>query len=228
MSYTVAVRALCEFTAKVGDLDLRFTPSPSAQEGMLGHRTVASRRSAHYQSEVALEGGYQQLSVRGRADGYDPDRNVLEEVKTYRGDLDAQPANHRQLHWAQAKVYGWLMCRKLGLPEIGLALVYFDIVSERETVINQLCPADELEKFFNQQCALFLGWAEQQAQQRQARDTATRALAFPHADFRLGQRTLAESVYKAVSTGRCLMAQAPTGIGKTIGTVFPKIGRAHV
>ncbi len=223
MSYTVAVRALCEFTAKVGDLDLRFTPSPSAQEGMLGHRTVASRRSAHYQSEVALEGLYQQLTVRGRADGYDPDRNVLEEVKTYRGDLDAQPANHRQLHWAQAKVYGWLMCSKLGLPEIALALVYFDIVSERETVISQVCAADDLEAFFNRQCALFLGWAEQQAQQRLARDTASTALAFPHAAFRLGQRTLAESVYKAVSTGRCLMAQAPTGIGKTIGTVFPML-----
>jgi len=223
LSYTVAVRALCEFTAKVGDLDLRFTPSPSAQEGMLGHRTVASRRSAHYQSEVALEGLYQQLTVRGRADGYDPDRNVLEEVKTYRGDLDAQPANHRQLHWAQAKVYGWLMCSKLGLPEIALALVYFDIVSERETVISQVCAVDELEAFFNRQCALFLGWAEQQAQQRLARDTASTALAFPHAAFRLGQRTLAESVYKAVSTGRCLMAQAPTGIGKTIGTVFPVI-----
>ncbi len=223
MSYTVAVRALCEFTAKVGDLDLRFTPSPSAQEGMLGHRTVASRRSAHYQSEVALEGLYQQLTVRGRADGYDPDRNVLEEVKTYRGDLNAQPANHRQLHWAQAKVYGWLMCRKLGLSQIDLALVYFDIVSERETVISQTCLIDELELFFNRQCALFLGWAEQQAQQRQARDAAATALAFPHPDFRLGQRTLAESVYKAVSTGRCLMAQAPTGIGKTIGTVFPML-----
>lgn len=223
MSYTVAVRALCEFTAKVGDLDLRFTPSPSAQEGMLGHRTVASRRSAHYQSEVALEGLYQQLTVRGRADGYDPDRNVLEEVKTYRGDLDAQPANHRQLHWAQAKVYGWLMCSKLGLPEIALALVYFDIVSERETVISQVCAADDLEAFFNRQCALFLGWAEQQAQQRLARDAASTALVFPHAAFRLGQRTLAESVYKAVSTGRCLMAQAPTGIGKTIGTVFPML-----
>ncbi|WP_130909085.1 hypothetical protein, partial [Pseudomonas antarctica] len=72
MSYSVAVRALCEFTAKVGDLDLRFTPSPSAQEGIVGHRTVASRRSTHYQSEVALEGEYQQLKVRGRADGYDP------------------------------------------------------------------------------------------------------------------------------------------------------------
>ncbi|SDR23193.1 Rad3-related DNA helicase [Pseudomonas grimontii] len=221
MSYSVAVRALCEFTAKVGDLDLRFTPSPSAQEGIIGHRTVASRRSARYQNEVALEGEYQQLKVRGRADGYDPDTNRLEEVKTYRGDLDAQPANHRQLHWAQVKVYGWLMCQKLGLTEIDLALVYFDIVGEGEILLNQRFQAAELEGFFNQQCALFLGWARQEMQHREARNTAAQTLVFPHADFRPGQRALAESVYKAVSTGRCLMAQAPTGIGKTIGTIFP-------
>lgn len=221
MSYSVAVRALCEFTAKVGDLDLRFTPSPSAQEGIAGHRTVASRRSAHCQNEVALEGDYQQLTVRGRADGYDPDANRLEEVKTYRGDLAAQPANHRQLHWAQAKVYGWLMCQKLGLTDIDVALVYFDIVGEGETLLNQRFQADELQAFFNQQCALFLGWARQEMQHREARDVAAQTLGFPHADFRPGQRTLAESVYKAVSTGRCLMAQAPTGIGKTIGTIFP-------
>ncbi|AVJ22696.1 MULTISPECIES: ATP-dependent DNA helicase [Pseudomonas] len=223
MSYSVAVRALCEFTAKAGDLDLRFTPSPSAQEGIVGHRTVASRRNAHYQSEVALEGEYQQLKVRGRADGYDPDSNRLEEVKTYRGDLAAQPANHRQLHWAQVKVYGWLMCQKLGLSEIDLALVYFDIVGEGETLLNQRFDAPDLEQFFNQQCALFLDWARQEMQHREARNAGAQSLAFPHADFRTGQRTLAESVYKAVSTGRCLMAQAPTGIGKTIGTIFPQL-----
>ena len=217
----MAVRALCEFTAKVGDLDLRFTPSPSAQEGIVGHRTVASRRSAHYQNEVALEGEYLQLKVRGRADGYDPDANRLEEVKTYRGDLSAQPANHRQLHWAQVKVYGWLMCQKLGLDAIDLALVYFDIVGEGETLLNQRYPAAELETFFSQQCALFLGWATQEMQHRDARNSAATTLAFPHAGFRPGQRVLAESVYKAVSTGRCLMAQAPTGIGKTVGTIFP-------
>ncbi|AQY66292.1 ATP-dependent DNA helicase [Pseudomonas veronii] len=223
MSYTVAVRALCEFTAKVGDLDLRFTPSPSAQEGIAGHRTVASRRSAHYQNEVALEGEYEELKVRGRADGYDPDSNRLEEVKTYRGDLDAQPANHRQLHWAQVKVYGWLMCQKLGLAHIDLALVYFDIVGEGETSLNQRFAAADLQCFFNRQCALFLGWARQEMQHRDARNRAAQALAFPHSAFRPGQRNLAESVYKAVSTGRCLMAQAPTGIGKTVGTIFPML-----
>ncbi|WDH32630.1 ATP-dependent DNA helicase [Pseudomonas chlororaphis] len=223
MNYRIAVRALCEFTAKVGDLDLRFTPSPTALEGIQGHRTVAARRSANYRSEVPLEGSFGALTVKGRADGYDPDANLLEEVKTYRGDLERMPANHRQLHWAQAKIYGWLLCQQLQLSSIRLALVYFDILSERETSLVEEHEAEALEQFFNQQCSLFLQWAEQELAHRHARDQAMAALGFPHPDFRPGQRALAESVYKAVSTGRCLMAQAPTGIGKTLGTVFPML-----
>ncbi|SFG68423.1 ATP-dependent DNA helicase [Pseudomonas sp. NFACC45] len=221
--YSIAVRALCEFTAKTGDLDLRFTPSPTAMEGIVGHRTVASRRSEGYQAEVSLEGRYQTLQIKGRADGYDPACNRIEEVKTYRGDLDKQPANHRQLHWAQAKIYGWLMCQKLQLPRIDVALVYFDIVSEKETCLTQSVEAVELEAFFEAQCALFLAWAEQEMAHRQARNLGAQTLAFPHAGFRTGQRHLAESVFKAISTGRCLMAQAPTGIGKTVGTLFPML-----
>ncbi|MEE4883784.1 ATP-dependent DNA helicase [Pseudomonas alliivorans] len=217
----MAVRALCEFTAKVGDLDLRFTPSPTAQEGIAGHRTVASRRGADYQAELSLAGDYHELTVRGRADGYDPVRNQLDEVKTYRGELDALPANHRQLHWAQVKVYGWLLCQQLDLQDVTLALVYFNIVSEQETLIVEPFSAEALRAFFEQQCALFLNWARQELAHTQRLHQSLGTLAFPHAAFRTGQRTLAESVYKAVSTGRCLMAQAPTGIGKTIGTLFP-------
>jgi Rad3-related DNA helicase len=223
LNYSIAVRALCEFTAKCGDLDLRFTPSPTALEGMVGHRTVASRRSEGYQSEVALEGVYQALTVKGRADGYDPGQNCLEEVKTYRGDLSKQPANHRQLHWAQAKIYGWLLCHKLALAQINLALVYFDVVSEKETCLVEAWSATQLQGFFEQQCTLFLYWAEQEIAHRHRRNQAAQGLAFPHAGFRPGQRHLAESVFKAVSTGRCLMAQAPTGIGKTLGTLFPML-----
>jgi Rad3-related DNA helicase len=223
LSYSIAVRALCEFTAKVGDLDLRFTPSPTALEGIVGHRTVASRRSEGYQSEVALLGQHQNLTVKGRADGYDPGQNRLEEVKTYRGDLNKQPANHRQLHWAQAKVYGWLMCQKLELEQINLALVYFDIVSEKETCLVESFTATDLRLFFDEHCARFLHWAEQEMVHRDGRNRAAQQLSFPHAGFRPGQRHLAESVFKAVSTGRCLMAQAPTGIGKTVGTLFPML-----
>ena len=220
MNCVVAVRALCEFTAKHGDLDLRFTPSPSAQQGMAGHALVASRRSEGYEAEISLAGDYKELRVRGRADGYDPKKNQLEEVKTFRGDLARQPQNHRQLHWAQVKIYGWLLCRQRGLDEVRLALVYFDIGSQRETLLRERFTADALKQYFEAQCEKFLVWARQELAHRAARDAGLRALAFPYAAFRAGQRELAEAVYKS-GGGRCLMAQAPTGIGKTIATVFP-------
>jgi len=221
MSYTVAVRALCEFTAKAGDLDLRFTPSPTAQEGIAGHGVVASRRSATYETEIALSGDHGPLHVRGRADGYDPRRNRLEEIKTYRGDLAKMPANHRALHWAQLKIYGYLFCAARGLPEIKLALVYFDIGTQKETVLQEEYEAYDLQLYFQQQCGLFLQWAEQEMAHRARRDAALKAMRFPHAEFRPGQRQLAEAMYKASTRGCCLLAQAPTGIGKTVGSLFP-------
>ena len=221
MTYVVAVRALCEFTARRGDLDLRFTPAPTAAEGIAGHATVAGRRADDYEAEITLTGVHRSLSVRGRADGYDPVLNRLEEVKTYRGDLAAMPDNHRVLHWAQALVYGHLLCQSRGLTEVQVALVYFDIASQKETVLTQLHAAASLEEFFVEQCERFIGWASQEEAHRSARNAALGTLAFPHAEFRSGQRELAVSVYRAARDGQNLMAQAPTGIGKTLATIFP-------
>ncbi|MCC8395282.1 ATP-dependent DNA helicase [Paraburkholderia sp. MMS20-SJTR3] len=221
MSYVVAVRAMCEFTARRGDLDLRFTPAPTSLEGIAGHQMVAGRRATGYESELALSGSHRSLTVRGRADGYDPLANRLEEVKTYRGDLDRMPANHRALHWAQALVYGHLLCRARGLAELTVALVYFDIGSQKETVLTQSHDARELEIFFVEQCERFLDWAVQEDAHRAARNAALAALQFPHAQFRRGQRELAVAVYRAARDGKPLMAQAPTGIGKTVATLFP-------
>ena len=225
-TYTIAVRALCEFTAKRGDLDLRFTPSPTAEEGMAGHGTVTRRRGPGYEAEVTLAGSHRHLTVRGRADGFDPARGQLEEIKTYRGDLAHQPANHRALHWAQLRLYGWLLCSTRGLDTLTLALVYFDIGSQRETVFTETATAASLQAHFEAQCDCFLAWAEQELDHRAARDTALNSLAFPHADFRTGQRALATAVYRANRAGRCLLAQAPTGIGKTVGTLFPLLKAA--
>ena len=220
-SYTVAVRALCEFTAKQGDLDLRFTPSPSAQEGIAGHAVVASRRGGNYRSEVALSGQWKALTVRGRADGYDPDENLIEEVKTHRGKADSIPDNHRHLHWAQLRVYGHLMCVELGMERVNLALVYYDIGSGHETVLRESRDAGSLREHFEQLCERFSSWAASEAAHRAARDAALSELRFPHAGFRPGQRQLAEGIYRANAGKRCLLAQAPTGIGKTVGSLFP-------
>ena len=224
--YTVAVRTLCEFAAKRGDLDLRFTPAPTSREGMQGHAEVAARRGGAYRAEVPLEGEHGDLLVRGRADGWDEERRQLVEVKTHRGRLGRQPANHRALHWAQARVYGWLMCRAQALSEIELALVYLDVDTRDETVFVERWPAAALQAHFEQCCDAFLGWARQELAHRAARDAALASMAFPHGHFRAGQRPLAEAVFRAARAGRCLMAQAPTGIGKTLGTLFPMLKAA--
>jgi DNA excision repair protein ERCC-2 len=223
LSYEVAVRTLCEFTAKRGNLDMRFTPSPSAIEGTAGHRTIAARRGTSFQTEVTLAGYHGLLRVRGRADGYDPEANRLEEFKTYRGDLNRMPENHRALHWAQLRIYGWLLCKHKNLTQVKLALVYFDVGSERETLFEEEQSAAELEQHFAAHCEAFVSWAESETAHRLLRDEALRDLRFPFEDFHGGQRELSRAVYKRVRSGGALLAQAPTGIGKTVGTLFPAL-----
>ena len=222
-AYTVSVRSLCEFTAKRGDLDRRFTPSATALEGMAGQAGVAVRRGSNYEREITLEGQHGLLRVRGRADGFDPQRKRLEEIKTIRGDPAAIPANRSRLHWAQVETYGALLCRARGLGEVELALVYVDAATQDETLLTRRATAAQLEAAFADRCDDFAAWAEQEAAHRSTRDIGLGALPFPPGEFRPGQRSLAEAVYRGSVAGRCVLAQAPTGLGKTIGTLYPML-----
>jgi Rad3-related DNA helicase len=222
-TYAVAVRTLCDFTARQGDLDTRFTPGPTSAQGQEGHRLVASRRPAHWNAEVGLSGRWRHLLVRGRADGVDLQARRVEEIKTHRGPIERVPANHRALHWAQARTYGWLLCEQEGWAEVEVALVYFDLDDQTETVLSESHSAADLRDHFETLCERFLHWADQEADHRTRRDEALRQLAFPFGHFRAGQRELAEAVYRAHTHHRCLLAQAPTGIGKTVGTLFPAL-----
>jgi DNA excision repair protein ERCC-2 len=221
VAHVVSVRALCAFGAKAGDLDLRFVPAPSAQEGMAGHALVQGRRPGDYQSEVALDTRCGRLRVRGRADGYQAEDPRVEEIKTFRGDFDAIRGNHRALHWAQARSYGWMLCELHGHEEITVALVYLDVASGEETVLEERHTRDALREHFERLCVRYSAWAESEAGHRAALGETLAQLQFPHSAFRTGQRELAEAVYRAAAGGRCLMAQAPTGIGKTLATIFP-------
>jgi DNA excision repair protein ERCC-2 len=220
-TYTVSVRSLCEFTAKQGSLDRRFTPSATALEGQAMQLAVIARRAPGYETELPLEGQVGNLRVRGRADGYEADVKRLEEIKTIRGPVALIPENRRALHWAQLETYGALIAADRGLEALELALVYVDADSQHETVQRQTVTAAVLQAAFEARCRAFEAWAAQEAAHRTARDAALAALPFPKGEMRPGQRQLAEAVYRAAASGRHLLAQAPTGIGKTLGTLFP-------
>ncbi|NVK40332.1 MAG: ATP-dependent DNA helicase [Oceanospirillaceae bacterium] len=219
----VAVRTLCEFAARTGSLDHRYTPSPTAEEGIEGHARVQARRGGGYQAELPLSGECEGLLLSGRADGYDPVRGRLEEIKTHRGDLSRLSGAQQALHRAQLRVYGALLCARDGLASLELALIYYDVGRDSETERVERLDADELQHNLRELCRAYRGWAEQEHAHRASRDAALQELRFAYPDFRHGQRGLSESVYKAASTGRALMLQAPTGIGKTLGTLYPTL-----
>jgi DNA excision repair protein ERCC-2 len=216
----VAVRVLCAFTAQAGDLDLRFTPSPTAQDGVAGHEAVTARRPAPYQREVPLRSRCGDLLVQGRADGFDPIAVRIDEIKTHRGDVALVRDNHRALHWAQARVYAWMLCEQLGLERIEIALVYFNIDTQAETVLTTWHTADEVRQHFDDLCARYIHWARSEQAHRVARNAQLQTLAFPFDGFRAGQHELAGATWRTHSHGRHLLVQAPTGIGKTMATLF--------
>ncbi|KPQ00242.1 ATP-dependent DNA helicase [Marinobacter sp. HL-58] len=219
----VAVRTLCEFAARQGDLDLRYTPAPTSEEGIAGHGAVQARRGPRYQREVPLAGQSGGLMVSGRADGYDPIAGRLEEIKTHRGDLSRVREAQRNLHRAQLRVYGALLCRQEKLKQIELSLIYYDVGKDKETPVNETASAEELWQELEALCAVYRGWAEQEANHREQRDQALSQLAFPFPDFRPQQRALAETVYRNSLRNRKLLLEAPTGLGKTLGTLFPAL-----
>jgi DNA excision repair protein ERCC-2 len=59
------------------------------------------------------------------------------------------------LHWAQVKIYGWLLCQKLGFSSIRLALVYFDIISRKETLLSGTYDAGSLKQYFETNAVAF-------------------------------------------------------------------------
>ena len=163
------------------------------------------------------------MQLSGRADGYHPHKNRLEEIKTHRGDVSRIRPHQRALHRAQLRAYGALLCRQENRKNVELALVYYDTGRDKETVLTETATAGELWQELETLCGLYKAWAEQEEHHRELRDALLAKLRFPFPDFRPRQRQLAETVYKnSVKTGTLLL-EAPTGLGKTLGTLFPAL-----
>jgi DNA excision repair protein ERCC-2 len=219
----VAVRTLCEFAARHGDLDFRYTPAPTSEEGIAGHQAIQSKRGYGYKSEYSLTGKCLELELSGRADGYNPHKNRLEEIKTHRGDVSRIRPHQRALHRAQLRAYGALLCRQENRKSVELALVYYDTGRDKETVLTETAKADELWQELETLCGRYQAWAEQEEHHREQRDALLATLTFPFPDFRPRQRQLAETVYKNSVKAGTLLLEAPTGLGKTLGTLFPAL-----
>ncbi len=222
-STPVAVKILVEFAAKAGSLDRKFTPAPSGQEGIEGHKRVVANRLHHYQAEISLSIDYCGLVIRGRADGYSPDKHCIEEIKTFYGDVANIRENHRELHWAQLKFHGWMYCVEKHCDFVNLALIYFHLGDHKEYRFEETWNASDLKNYCEKLADKYCQWQTQINQRQLKLHAWIEQLQFPYGAMHKSQRHMAEAVYKAAVTGRVVLAEAPTGTGKTLAGLFPAI-----
>lgn len=225
----ISVRGLVEFILRHGDIDNRHQVSPdnAMQEGGRIHRMIQKRMGAEYQPEVPLKytlytRGYT-LIVEGRADGilnHDGQVTVDEIKGTYR-DVSRMRAP-MPLHVAQAKCYAYMYALKVELQQISVRMTYCNMETEDLRYFYEDYTFDELTEWFEALIAEYRRWADYTWRWRGIRQSSIEGLSFPF-PYRDGQKELVTNVYKTIYHKRKLFLEAPTGVGKTISTVFPAV-----
>lgn len=238
----ISVRNLVEFVLRSGDLVATFTSSARAVDGSKIHRKIQQSQGSEYQSEVTLSIIIERddviLQVSGRADGVivtiDETGNkhiTIDEIKSTTLDLELIEEDHSPLHWGQAMCYAYIYAVEHALEEICVQITYCQATTYEIKAYTKKYSVQELAAFFDDLVTQYALWAERLGSWLELRDESARLLEFPFASFRHGQRQMAVAVYKTISMGCKLYAQAPTGTGKTMATIFPAVkalGLGHV
>ena len=225
----VSIRNLIEFALRSGDIDNRFVGSGRALEGTKLHQKVQKSGIEGYNAEVPLTYSFEYkgfpLVVEGRIDGVIKGGSIviIDEIKTTSRPLEYIDEFFNPLHWAQAKCYAYIFAVQNELQCIDIQLTYYQVDTDEIKRIRKPFTLIELGDFFFELLDKYLVWATLTRDWEAQRNSSIKTLKFPFERYRVGQRELAVSVYKTISEGRKLFVQAPTGIGKTISTLFPAV-----
>ena len=226
----ISVRNLVEFILREGDIDNRTGGGQDPENMQMGsriHRKIQRQMGSDYQAEVPLKteivcDGFI-LKIEGRADGliHTKEQVMVDEIKGVLRELDRvqEPAG---IHLAQAKCYASMVAEQEGVDEIGVQMTYCQMETEEVKRFQYSYQSNELKVWFDEVIRQYKKWAKFQIEWRKARNASIKGIEFPF-PYRKGQRELAVSVYRTILRKKKLFIQAPTGVGKTISTVFPAV-----
>lgn len=226
----ISVRNLVEFILREGDIDNRTGGGQDPENMQMGsriHRKIQRQMGSDYQAEVPLKteivcDGFT-LKIEGRADGliHTKEQVMVDEIKGVLRELDRmqEPAG---IHLAQAKCYASMVAEQEEVDEIGVQMTYCQMETEEVKRFQYSYQSNELKVWFDGVIRQYEKWAKFQIEWRKARNASIKGIEFPF-PYRKGQRDLAVSVYRTILRKKKLFIQAPTGVGKTISTVFPAV-----
>ena len=230
----VSVRNLVEFILRGGDIDNRTSGSMDKEAMLMGgrlHRKIQRSMGSDYHPEISLKteiprDGFR-IQVEGRADGIiiheetGETEVTVDEIKGVLRDLEhiTEPV---KVHLAQAKCYAYIYAGQKGLENIGVQLTYCHLDTEEIKRFEEKFTIDELKEWFDNLIRQYEKWARFQIEWEKTRNASIKKVEFPFS-YRPGQRDVAAAVYRTILRRKKLFIQAPTGVGKTISTVFPAV-----
>ena len=232
-SVRLSVRQLVEFVLRGGSIDNRSGGMDRAQEGSRIHRRLQKAGGENYQAEVFFRHieEYKGIAftVEGRADGIiaQEDGVTVDEIKTTRLELSAVGEDFNRLHWAQAACYAYFYALQNEQKRMNVQLTYVHVNefgdADGTKRFTRSYSREELAADFLDLLARYKRWADFSCEWEQKRDASIAALPFPFPSYRQGQRSLAVTAYRTIVEEGTAFCQAPTGIGKTISTLFPAV-----
>ncbi|MDY2590836.1 MAG: ATP-dependent DNA helicase [Agathobacter sp.] len=231
----ISVRNLVEFIFREGDIDNRAGKIQSADamlEGTRIHRKIQKSKDKNYQAEVPLNyvvhNPLFDLTIEGRADGIFTEENengeelvFIDEIKgMYKKVLLMEESVF--VHKAQAMCYAFIFAYDNELSNIGVQMTYCNLETEETKYFREIYTFDYLQTWFGRLIEEYGKWAEFQCKWHEKRQASIKSLQFPF-EYREGQKRLVEDVYRTILRRKNLFMQAPTGVGKTISTIFPAV-----
>lgn len=223
---SVNVRALVEFSCLTGDIVPAGRALRRMREGAQAHMALQRKYDETFLSEVAVSRTIDveglRLTVQGRIDGLSQDAfgPVIEEIKSTDQPVEPDFGGVR-VHWMQAIVYAAIVAHQQAVEFATVQLVYV-YHGETTRLTRQLSAASLEETLFELASAYAKHYMRQMDNHDLARETAQQ-LPFPFDDYRAGQRQMVKHAYFALTHCRKLMAQAPTGVGKTMASLYPAV-----
>lgn len=225
----ISVRNLVEFILRSGDLDSKSGPQDkeAMQKGSRLHRKIQKQMGSSYRSEVSLkyDREYENLILRteGRADGiFTEEEGVcIDEIKGVYKNVE-QLEQPIPVHRAQAMCYAWIYADQNQLETIDVQMTYANLDTEEIRRFRESFHREDLREWFQKLTDEYYKWVSFRLQWKEKRNRSMEGLEFPF-PYRKGQREMVTGVYHAVSKGKQIFVQAPTGVGKTMSAVFPAV-----
>ena len=222
----IGVRELAYFIHQSGDLTTEFFSNHDMLAGSRAHDFLQSQYGNNDKAEYYIKREISYLGKTYILDGYidgvlnEDETIIIEEIKSTTKDLDEITIEYHKEHLAQAKIYAYLYALENNMDVINIRLTYISIVDYDLKSFDMIAKFEDLEDFTLNTLEQYISWLNMLDNSKNLRNETLETIKFPFESERPGQRTLMKATYQALTNNEILYCIAPTGIGKTMATMF--------